>query len=130
MAPAVVILFTDEYWWAAINLHPALIWISALLAVLAGTALLLRSQRLLFPHRERNVITRHVALTNAAIIVNTLVLMVGLLFAVTVAVLAVEVLLFPSGFLDEWFNGRFDVGLDDHLPWPWSSAPPARSAAR
>lgn len=115
VAPTFIILFTDEFWWAAIHLPRWHVWLTAALAVVVGTWFLLVSQRLLFPHRDRNRLTRHVALTNVAVAVNTLLLTVGLLLLVTFLVLLVQLLLFPADYLQAWFDGEFEVTWSDRI---------------
>jgi hypothetical protein len=115
VAPTFIILFTDEFWWAAIHLQRWYVWVTAALAVLVGTWFLLVSQRLLFPHRDRTTLTQHVALTNAVVMVNTFLLVLGLQVLVTAVVLLIQLLLFPADYLSAWFEQRFDVGWSDHV---------------
>lgn len=49
IAPTFIILFTDEFWWAAIHLQRWSVWGTIALAILTGTVFVLGAQRLQFP---------------------------------------------------------------------------------
>ena len=116
VTPTFVILFTDEFWWAGLHLNAWHVWSAALVAVLVATFLVPLSQRLFFPHREKRVVTEHVALVNTAILFSMFLMSLGLFVIVTLLVLLIEFWLFPQQFIVEWFSDRgFDVGPIDHL---------------
>lgn len=118
IAPVFVFLFTDEVWWLGIHTDPLPIWLAAAAAVLFSSWHLPASQRLFFPHREKRVLTPHVALVNVAVWVTLFFAMLGLYVMVVLVILLTEWWLFPPEYVGEWFQDRTwaaSVGLLDYL---------------
>lgn len=116
VTPTFIILFTDEFWWVGLHLDRIYLWSAALVVILAGTWFIPASQQLFFPHREKRVITHHVAVLNLAILTAIFLMMVSLLVLVILLVLLIEWWLFPSEYVATWFEGRgFKVDWADRF---------------
>ncbi len=115
LAPAFLMFFTDEFWWAGINLAPAYVW-SAAAAILSATCYIPFSQELLFPHREKRVITSNVAIVNIGMFLTMFFMVIGLFIIITLAILILELWLFPADFIKHWFTDfGFQVGWHELL---------------
>ncbi len=89
---------------------------AAIAAVLAASGYLPVSQKLFFLHREKRVLTPHVALTNVAVWVTLLFAMAGLFLLVLLLVLLTVWILFPPDFMGDWFQDRnWEIGWRDHF---------------
>lgn len=116
IAPAILMFFTDEFWWVGIHRADNYIWSAAAVAVLISTMYIPFSQDLLFPHRERRVITSNVASANLGMLLSIFLMVIGLFLLVSLVILILEVWLFPPELIDKWFDG-FDLQVTwyDHF---------------
>lgn len=116
IAPAILMFFTDEFWWVGIHRNPVYIWTAAVAAILAATFYIPYSQDLLFPHRERRVITYKVAIANLGMILTIFLMVIGLFIVVTLTIIVIEVWLFPPEMIRYWFKDfELPVSWQDHL---------------
>lgn len=116
LAPAFLMFFTDEFWWAGINLPSGYIWSAAAAAILGATCYIPFSQELLFPHREKRVLTSNVAIVNIGMFLTMFFMVVGLFIIITLAILILELWLFPADFIMHWFTDfGFQVGWHELL---------------
>ena len=102
VAPSFVLLFTAEIWDAGLNLRtPAAVGF-AIATVLAATWYLILFQALFFPHRERRVVTEHLAVVNVTLFLTILLAVVGLFCMLAMLILTVVLLVVPPGLASTW----------------------------
>ena len=102
VAPSFVLLFTAEIWDAGLNLRTPVAAGFAAAAVLATTLYLILFQALFLPHRERRVVTEHLAVVNVTLFFTILLAMVGLFVMLALLILTVVVLVVPPGLASTW----------------------------
>lgn len=102
VAPSFVLLFTAEIWDAGLNLRTPVAAGFAAAAVLATTLYLILFQALFFPHRERRVVTEHLAVVNVTLFFTILLAMAGLFVMLATLIMAVVVLVVPPGLASTW----------------------------
>jgi predicted Zn-dependent protease len=102
VAPTFILVFTAEIWDVGLNLPEREAWGFAIISVLAATWYLVEVQGLFFPHKEKRVITEHMAVVNISILLTMLLAMLGLFLMVALLMLAVEVFIFPPGLISTW----------------------------
>ena len=108
--------FTDEFWWVGIHRAPVYLWTAAIAAILLGTFYIPYSQSLLFPHREKRVITQNVAIANMGMVLTIFLILISLLILVVVVVIIVELWWYPPAFVEHWFQSfKSDVNWRDML---------------
>lgn len=95
-------MFTAEIWDVGLNLPVRAAWLFAAASVVAATVYLVQVQNLFFPHKEKRLVTEHMAVVNLAILLTMLVAMVGLFLMVGLLMLGVEVFLFPPRLIETW----------------------------
>ncbi|HEY0036842.1 MAG TPA: hypothetical protein VGB66_09155 [Longimicrobium sp.] len=102
VAPSFVLLFTAEIWDAGLNLRtPAAVGF-AIAAILAATWYLILFQALFFPHRERRLVTEHLAVVNVTLFLTILLAVVGLFAMLSMLILTVVILVVPPGLASTW----------------------------
>ncbi len=102
VAPSFVLLFTAEIWDAGLNLRTPVAAGFAIAAVLATTLYLILFQSLFLPHRERRVVTEHLAVVNVTLFLTILLAMVGLFVMLAALILIVVILVVPPGLASTW----------------------------
>ena len=102
VAPAFVLMFTAEIWDTALNLENEAAVGFACAMVLAATCYLIVFQALFFPHRERRVVTEHLAVVNVTLFLTILLAIVGLFVMLASLILTVVLLVVPPGLASTW----------------------------
>lgn len=116
VVPTLVLLFSAEIWDVGINMgSPTALWLG-LATVLAAAAYVAFATDLLFPRKDRRLMTEHLAVVNVAIVLTLLVAMLGLLLMLGALVLALTVWVFPEGLIHTWPTlGDPEVTLADKV---------------
>ena len=102
VVPTFILVFTAEIWDVGLNLPPTVAVTFAIGSILAATAYLLFVQNLFFPHKEKRVLTEHLAALNVTILLSVLLAMFGLFLMVALLMLFVETYIFPPGLIASW----------------------------
>lgn len=102
VAPSLILVFTAEIWDVGLNLPEREAWTFASLSILAATWYLVQVQNLFFPHKEKRLITEHMAVVNTTILLTMLLAMIGLFLMVALLMLAIELYIFPPGLIATW----------------------------
>ncbi|MBD0320957.1 MAG: hypothetical protein ICV87_11525 [Gemmatimonadetes bacterium] len=102
VAPAFVLMFTAEIWDTGLNLRPEAAVGFAFAMVLASTLYLIIFQALFFPHRERRVVTEHLAVVNVTLFLTILLAIMGLFVMLASLILVVVLLVVPPGLASTW----------------------------
>jgi hypothetical protein len=101
-APALVLIFSAETWDVGLHITTTISVISSLASILAATMYLVFSHNLFFPHREKRLLTEHLAVVNTTIFASILLATIGLFVMLAVLMLAIELLIFPPDLIAEW----------------------------
>jgi predicted Zn-dependent protease len=102
VAPTFILVFTAEIWDVGLNMPERVIWIFAALSILVSTWYLTGVQNLFFPHKEKRVVTEHMAVVNVTILLTVLLALVGLFLMVALLMLFVETYIFPPDLITSW----------------------------
>ena len=102
VVPCFILIFTAEIWDVGLNLSGRAAASFAAAAIMAATCYLILFQSLFFPHRERRVVTEHLAVVNVTVYLTVLLGIVGLFAMLTALMLSVATLIFPAGLLATW----------------------------
>lgn len=116
VVPAMVLMFTAEIWDVGINMgNTVALWLG-LVSVVAAASYVTFATNLLFPRKDRQVMTEHLAVANVSVMATVLVAMAGLLLLLGGLVLALSVWVFPKGLIHTWPTlGDPEVTLVDKM---------------
>jgi hypothetical protein len=102
IAPALILIFSAETWDVGLHMTNGVAVASGLISIIAATLYLVFSHNLLFPRREKRLLTEHLAVVNITILASILLAVVGLFVMVGLLMLAIELWIFPSGLIAAW----------------------------
>ncbi|MAM88596.1 MAG: hypothetical protein CME36_14925 [unclassified Hahellaceae] len=102
VAPSFLLVFTAEIWDVGLNMSNQTTAWYAVVSIVAASFYLVRIQSLFLPHREKRVLTEHLAVANAVIFLSILLACVGLFFLVASLMFLVEIYIFPEGLMKTW----------------------------
>ena len=102
VTPTFILVFTAEIWDVGLNMQPHVAWTFAIANILAATWYLLGVQNLFFPHKERRLLTEHLAALNVTILLSILLAVSGLFLMVSLLMLFIETYIFPPQLISEW----------------------------
>jgi hypothetical protein len=102
VAPCFILVFTAEIWDVGLNIQSRSAAGFAAGATLAATWYLVLFGNLFFPHRERRVVTEHLALVNVTVFLTVLLAVLGLFSMLALLILAIATLIFPAGLMTTW----------------------------
>ena len=114
VAPCLILVFTAEIWDVGLNVPGRAAAGFAAVSALAATWYLVLFGNLFLPHRERRLITEHLALVNVTVFLTVLLAVLGLFAMLALLILAISTLIFPAGLLSTWPSIRQpEVALGD-----------------
>lgn len=102
VAPTFLLVFTAEFWDAGLSMGNVTAAVYALLSILAATLYLAFVQKLFLPRKARHLVTEHLAVVDAVVLLTMLIAMIGLFFMVALLMLAIEIWVFPAGLISTW----------------------------
>ncbi len=102
VAPSILLIFTAEIWDAGLGMSPTVVFWYATATILAATWYLIAVQNLLFPRKEKRIITEHLAVVNVSIVLSILIAIIGLFLMLSGLMLILEMFIFPPGLIRTW----------------------------
>jgi predicted Zn-dependent protease len=102
VVPALVLVFSAETWDVGVNMTNTAAFLFTLISVLAATVYLTLVQNLFFPHKEKRVLTEHLALLNVSVFLAMLFAVLGLFVMLAALMLAVQLFIFPADLITAW----------------------------
>jgi predicted Zn-dependent protease len=102
VAPAIILVFTEEIWAAGIHMTDTTAWVFAIASMLFATVYLTTSQNLFFPHKEKRFHTEHLAVVNVSVFLTILLAVLGLFLMLGLLMLGIELFVFPPELMQLW----------------------------
>lgn len=102
VVPTFILIFTAEIWDVGMHMPDSVAWSFAPASILAAAIYLTLVLNLFFPHREKRVVTEHMAVVNTAIFLTVLLAIAGLFVMVGALMLLMELWVFPDGLIATW----------------------------
>lgn len=102
VVPTFILIFTAEIWDVGLHMPDTVAWSFAPVSVLAATVYLTLVLNLFFPHKEKRLVTEHMAVVNTAIFLTMLLAIAGLFVMVGLLMLLIELWVFPEGLIATW----------------------------
>ena len=116
VAPALLLVFSSEIWDVGLNMKNTTAAIFASASIIGASFYLVSVQSLLFPRKEKQLITEHLAVANCVVFLSVVIACLGLFLLVGCLILLVELYIFPVDLMKTW--PTIDVpkiGLADQL---------------
>ena len=102
VAPSFLLVFTAEIWDVGLNMTNKTAILYMVVSIFAASFYLIRIQSLFLPHREKRVLTEHLAVANSVIFLSILLACIGLFILVGGLMFLVEIYIFPEGLMKTW----------------------------
>ncbi|WP_224450043.1 hypothetical protein [Haloprofundus salilacus] len=102
VTPTLILVFSAEAWDVGIHLSDGVAALFAAVSIVAAATYLMSVHNLAFPRKERNVLTRHMALTNVVVYLTLVTAVAGLFLFVGALMLTIELLVFPQNLIQTW----------------------------